>query len=367
MSLPGPGDRRGLHAVMPSVAASVGAPGFVDHLGLPDAPRYVVLVVDGMGDLLLREHAHLAPFLGSLRGVDDVVCGVPSTTATSLTSLGTGERAGRHGVVGYTCRVPATGRRLNALAWDQDLDAEVWQPHRPVLQRLVESGVGASSVNEARFAGTGLTLCSQRGAPFHGVRSVWERNDIVAEVLEETERSVVYAYESRLDHAGHAHGCRSQDWRDTLRTIDDETAMLRDGLPDDAVLLVTADHGMIDLPAEGRFDVADHPHLLQGVDLLAGEARFRHLYTAPGTRDDVARRWADELGERALVRTRDELDDWFGPLDADVAGRVGDVVVAALGDFAVFSTDDFPLELRMTGFHGSVSEDELRVPVLLAT
>jgi hypothetical protein len=354
---------------MTSVGAAVGAgtAGMVDTLGLPAAPRYVVLLVDGMGEQLLREHAHLAPFLSGLPSVPDVVCGVPSTTVTSLTSLGTGLRAGTHGVVGYTSRVPETGRRFNALAWDQDVDARQWQRHPTVLQRLHEEGVNAASVNEARFAETGLTLCSQRGAPFHGVGSVWERLDVVADVVEDAARSVVYAYESRLDHAGHAHGCTSQEWRDVLVTVDRETQQLREYLPDDTVLLVTADHGMVDLPAEGRFDVSDAPALLQGVDLLAGEARFRHLYTSRAARADVAARWQDHCGDRAVVRTRDELEDWFGPIDPAVAGRIGDVVVASLGDFGVFSTDDFPQELRMRGFHGSVTEAELRVPVLLAT
>lgn len=366
---PGPAGRHGLHEVLTSAGAAVGgaAAGVADTLGLPAASRYVVLLVDGMGEQLLREHADLAPFLSSLTSVPDVVCGVPSTTVTSLTSLGTGLRAGVHGVVGYTSRVPETGRRLNALAWDQDVDATAWQRHPTVLQRLHEVGINAASVNEARFEGTGLTLCSQRGAPFHGVGSVWERLDVVAEVVEDAPASVVYAYESRLDHAGHAHGCTSQEWRDVLVTIDRETAQLRDLLPPDTVLLVTADHGMVDLPPEGRFDVATEPGLLAGVDLLAGEARFRHLYTPRHLRDDVAARWRDFCGDRAVVRTRDELDDWFGPVSPDVAGRIGDVVVASLGDFAVFSTDDFPLELRMRGFHGSVTEAELRVPVLLAT
>ncbi|MGQ2913212.1 MULTISPECIES: alkaline phosphatase family protein [unclassified Aeromicrobium] len=369
MTAPGPRGRHGLHEVLTSAGAVVGGgrAGLVDTLGLPAAARYVVLLVDGMGEELLREHAHLAPFLSSLPSVPDVVCGVPSTTVTSLTSLGTGLRAGAHGVVGYTSRVPETGRRLNALAWDQDVDALQWQRHPTVLQRLHEAGVNAGSVNEARFEGTGLTLCSQRGAPFHGVSSIWERLDVVAEVVEDAASSVVYAYESRLDHAGHAHGCTSQEWRDVLTTVDRETGQLRDLLPPDTVLLVTADHGMLDLPAEGRFDVSTTPALLEGVDLLAGEARFRHLYTARHDREAVAARWRDFCGERADVRTRDELDDWFGPIDPAVAGRIGDVVIAALGDFAVFSTDDFPHEMRMKGFHGSVSEAELRVPVLLAT
>ncbi|VXB98208.1 alkaline phosphatase family protein [Aeromicrobium sp. 9AM] len=366
MTLAGPGGRATIDQVLPSVAAALGAPGFTNTLALPDAPRYVVFLVDGLGLDLLREHADAAPFLSSLKNVDDVVCGIPSTTATSLTSLGTGLQPGAHGMVGYTSRVPGSGQRLNSLKWDQPVDPLLWQPHRTVLERMQDAGIAASSVNDAKFADSGLTLCSQRGVPFHGINSVWERLDVVVEVVESSTRAMTYAYESRLDHTGHGKGCASEEWRTMLTTIDTELADLREELPRDTVLLVTADHGMIDLPKADRFDVDSSAHLLDDVTLLAGEARFRHVYTRAGAAADVAAKWQAELGDRVLVRTQDGIEDWFGPIAPDVRGRIGDVLVAALGEFAVFSSREFGIELKMTGFHGSISEAELRIPVLVA-
>lgn len=366
MNLPGLGGRATIDQVMPSVAAALGAPGFANTLALPDAPRYVVFLVDGLGLDLLREHADAAPFLSSLKNIDDVVCGVPSTTATSLTSLGTGLQAGMHGMVGYTSRVPGSGQRLNSLKWDQPVDPLIWQPHRTVLEQMQDAGITASSVNDAKFVDSGLTLCSQRGVPFHGISSIWERLDVVVEVIESAPRAMTYAYESRLDHTGHAKGCTSEEWRTMLTTIDTELADLREELPRDTVLIVTADHGMIDLPMSNRFDVDSSATLLDDVTLLAGEARFRHVYTRSGAAPDVAARWQAELGDRALVRTQNGIEDWFGPIAADVRGRIGDVLVAALGDFAMFSSREFGIEFKMTGFHGSISEAELRIPVLVA-
>ena len=121
----------------------------------------------------------------------------------------------------------------------------------------------------------------------------------------------------------------------------------------------------------GRPAVLGHGFLVdliefEPIHLLAGEARFRHLYTRAGAADEVAARWAEALGERAIVRTQAGIEDWFGPIAAGVRPRIGDVVVAALGDFAVFSSKEFGIELKMTGFHGSITEAELRIPVLIA-
>ncbi|MCW2751399.1 MAG: alkaline phosphatase family protein, partial [Aeromicrobium sp.] len=304
---PGLAGRHTIDRIMPSVGAALSAPGFTNELSLPEAPRYVVMLVDGLGQTLLEEHGDAAPFLSSLSGVSDVVCGIPSTTVTSLTSLGTGLSAGEHGMVGYTSRVPETGQRLNSLKWDQPLDPLVWQPYPTVLHQLQSVGISASSVNDAKFADTGLTLCSQRGVPFHGVKSVWERLDVIIEVIESAPRSVTYAYESRLDHTGHGKGCSSPEWREMLTTVDRELADLRAELPSDSVLIVTADHGMLDLPMTDRFDVDKQPGLMDDIDLLAGEARFRHLYTRSGAAEDVAARWAEVLGDRAVVRTQADI------------------------------------------------------------
>ena len=82
--------------VVPAVgrALGVGVPtGTVDPTGLvlPEAASYVVFLVDGLGSRLLERYAHAAPYLSSLRSVaPSATAGVPSTTATSLTSLGTG-------------------------------------------------------------------------------------------------------------------------------------------------------------------------------------------------------------------------------------------------------------------------------------
>jgi hypothetical protein len=352
--------------ILPSVASAIGVPGFDDSLGLPEAARYVVMVVDGMGAELLRDNAASAPFLSTLSGVDDMVCGVPSTTATSLTSLATGLRPGQHGMAGYTCRVPETGRRMNLLTWDQPVEPEQWQPRPTVLARIRDAGFDADVVNEAKFADSGLTRCTQRSVPFHGVKSTWERLDVVLEVVDESPRGVVYTYDSRLDHTGHLDGCESDAWRAALCAIDADIAEMREELPDDTVLLVTADHGMLDLPQEDRFDLESVPELRDGVELIAGEARLRHLYVRPGAADDVVARWRAVVGDRAIVERREELADWFGPIAPEVRGRFGDVIVASLGEFAVFSSADFPQEFMLRGFHGSVSEAELAIPLLLS-
>lgn len=357
---------RGIHQILPSVSAALGVDGSRDELGLPEAKRYVVFVVDGLGELQLREHAELAPFLSSLPAIGQVRCGVPSTTSVSLTSLATGLRPGAHGMPGYTCRIPGTTTVLNTLSWDDSVDPRDWQPHRNALARAADAGIAVAVVNDARFESSGLTRCSMREVPFVGVSSSWERLDAICDHAESAQRSLVYGYESRLDHTGHGHGVDSQQWRDALSEVDQVLVELRRELDPDTVLLVTADHGMIDLGQQDRFDVQEHPELLEDVSVLAGEARLRYLYTRTGAENSVAERWREYWGDRVEVRLRSEAEDWFGPLDPSVRARFGDVIVAARDGVGLFDSGQFAIELKLKGFHGSTSEAERRIPVLVA-
>lgn len=358
---------RSLEMVFPSVGAALGIEGLRDTLGVPVAARYVVLLVDGLGYELLRDCGDAAPFLSSQLVDEPMTVGVPSTTATSLTSLGTGLAPGQHGVLGYTTRIPGTMTRLNSLLWDQPVDPLQWQPHATIMHAIRVAGVDVTVVNDAKFAGSGLTMCSQRDVPFLGVKSVWERHDAIIDTLEASDRGVVYAYESKLDHTGHKYGSQSSEWLSMLTTIDTDIRQLREDLPAGTVLIVTADHGMVDVPRDGRFDLDLVDCLREDVVLVAGEARFRHLYTRAGAERDVAARWGEVLGDRAIVRTQAEIEDWFGPIAAGVRPRLGDVTVASLGDFAVFSSRDFGIEFKMAGFHGSVTPAEMQVPLLIST
>lgn len=354
--------------LMPSVASAVGVDGFRNVLGLPAASRYVVALVDGLGWTLTRGATGHARWLGRRFGqARPITAGVPSTTATSVTSLGTGLTPGQHGIVGYMFR-PGVGLPvMNALTWDPSVDPHTFQPHRTVLERLQSEGVRVTRVMPARHEGSGLTESALRGGRF--VPMVHEddletRTRQTVQASREGDRSLVYVYDRSVDHTGHSRGVASDEWLIALERVDAWLADLRGRLDDDVCLVVTGDHGMVDVPFDNRLVLEEEPELVRGVSALAGEGRLRQLYTDEP--DQVARRWASFLGERAWVRTRDEAiaEGWFGPVLPSVADRIGDVLVASRDRWAVMSTT-LPGEFTLVGMHGSLTADEMLVPLVV--
>lgn len=354
--------------LLPSVAAAQGVPGWQDVLQLPVGARWVVLLVDGLGHHNLQAAAEHAPFLAGHAG-RTLTSGAPSTTATSISCLGTGLVPGQHGIVGYSFRNPVDGTSLNALTWAEGLSGLDVQPRLTMFERLTSAGVAVSSVSPARFAGSGLTEAALRGGRFWGVPDESDydtRGEWAVQAACMGERTVVYVYERFLDHAGHSHGWRSPEWLAALQRVDAFAAALREALPDEVRLVVTGDHGMIDVPPDHRLVAEDEPGLLTDVTLLAGEGRLRQVYAEPRDVDAVARRWRRRLGQRAWVTRREEAVEagWFGAVDRRMADRIGDVLVVLRSDWAVM-TRTLPREFTLVGMHGSLTDAEMRVPLLV--
>jgi hypothetical protein len=336
---------------------------------LAGARRIAVLLVDGLGADLLRAHAHLAPTLAAMSSpAGDLTAPCPSTTPVSLATLGTGLPPGSHGILGFVTAVPGQDRTLNHVQWKDDPDPQVWQARPTVFEQVGRAGVAVTAVGPWSYAGSGLTVAVYRGADYRGVVGPGDLAASVLHALDAAPRALVYGYLAELDLTGHVRGVDSDSWRAQLQHVDRTVEQILDGLPADAALLVTADHGMLDVPAATRIDLDDEPDLAEDVHLLAGEPRARYLHVVPGAERDVVDRWRAVVGDRAWVAGRDEAvaTGIFGPVDDGLAARIGDVVVLARGTWALVASRTDPGPSRLAAYHGSITATELAIPLLVA-
>jgi hypothetical protein len=350
-----------------SILASLTGDAAHNVLGLPGAARACLLIVDGLGYELLRAHQAAAPFLSELAfNSRQLTCGFPATTVTSLASIGTALPPGTHGLLGYQVAIPGEHRLLNGLRWAKDVDPIAWQPKPTLYERALEAGVAAAHVARGSFEGTGLTRAIMRGAEYRPADSLGALAAVAAEALHDSERALVTVYHGDLDGVGHVYGTNSAAWRYQLAHVDRLAEQLAGDLPLGTVLYVTADHGMVNVGAEDKLDVDITPELREGVALLGGEPRARHVYAVPGAAADVLAAWRQILGERAWVMSRDEAikDGWFGPVDEAMTDRIGDVVAAATGTTGIVASKAEPSETALFGMHGSLTSTEQLVPML---
>lgn len=359
--------------VIPGALTALGVPDVGDPLGLAAGPltgvrQVAVLLVDGLGQHQLPLAAPYAPTLAALAPHGRVLtAGFPSTTPTSLVSAGTGVPPGAHGVLAFNVRVPGTSRVLNHIQWADDPDPAEWQPVPTLFARASAAGVPATVVSRADFEGTGLTVAAYGGGGYRGADGV---DALAAGMLAELAAGggLVYGYHADLDHAGHRFGLASPEWAAAAGAVDRLLSRLVEGLPADAALLVTADHGQLDIPLDGRIDIDTDPRLRDGVELVAGEPRVRYLHVTGGASADVIATWRGVLGDGAWVGTREEAvaTGLFGPVPDRHLDRIGDVVVICRDRTVVVASRTEPdFVARMIAFHGSYTPAEMQIPLML--
>ena len=352
-----------LQHVATSAAAAIGVAGFEDHLGFGDTRHAVVVLIDGLGWQLLQQHASAAPNLTAVEGskTDTVF---PSTTPTALGALGTGSLAGAHGLMGGSFWLPEADVVLNPLQWPAEVSPIATQPEPTVFERAERAGVRVTTIADGKFADSGLTRAVLRGGAYVPSQLTQSGSERLAVACGGSEASLTYVYWGALDRIGHEFGAGSREWLRALREVDALVANLADRLPADGVMLVTADHGMVNCPPDARIDISDDPELMAGVVNIAGEPRVRHIYCSDDPQQ-VARRWAARLQGRAQVLTREELIDTglLGPVDPELVERIGDVVTIARDNVSLTSRADRRVS-ELLGQHGALTEIEREIPLL---
>ena len=350
--------------VSPSAAAALGVPGFEDRLGVGQARQVVLCLMDGLGWQALQAHADRAPTLAALSG-SPIDAAFPTTTPVGLGSLGTGLPPGVHGLVGGAFEIPETGEVLSPLQWGSRPTPVSVQPEPTVFERVARAGVVMSTVAAGAYRESGLTRAVLRGGEYCPAEDLRTRVDIVRAILVRQQRSFTYVYWPDLDRVGHEWGVGSGPWLHALERVDRLAAGLVESLVPGAVLIVTADHGMVDCPPEEAVRIEEDPRLMSGVRRVAGEPRARHVYTKPGAAEDVAQAWSEVLGDRATVLARHRVvaEGLLGEVDPALADRVGDVMAIARGTTLLASTVD-PRVSSLLGQHGALSGDEVLIPAL---
>jgi hypothetical protein len=274
-------------------------------------------------------------------------------------------------MLGYTVQVPRSGGRLlNALKWDERVDPENWQPIETLFQRAAAAGINVTHVAAKRYENSGFTRAVFRGAQYKGA-------NLVADLISETKLalhkapSFVYLYVNDLDTAGHSDGVGSEKWIAALSMIDQMVSQLMKEVPKGTRIWVTSDHGMINV--QEKIVIGLDNSLMQGVSVVAGEPRARHLYLdsdSPTARAETASLWQEYLQDKALVLTREQAisSNLFGSeVSADALDRMGEVIAIARGGLVLLDADRVDKEGAMVGHHGADSDIESQVGLLTTT
>lgn len=388
-------DGRTLGSILPTVLGALGAKQPANLLPpLRDLPpalldgveRVVLLTLDGWGWGQLQAHlrggwAQLAQ-RGALLPLT-TVC--PATTTAALATLNTGVPPAQHGMLGYTLWLQEFGCIANMVAFSpvaagRNLDYLV-QPEAffdtPTAARLLEgSGAWHLNVTRREFLNSALTRMLYQGGDSVGTTTLGELLVELRHGLEALggDRGLIQGYWPSIDTVAHARGPGSPHHAAEMALLGDALARELLAVRDPkALLLVTADHGLVTVPPSRTLRVRDQAALVDALLLPPwGDSRWAFLQTREGRREDARRELLGAWGGGYVLDTAEVERLGLlgpGPWPARTRRRVGDLVAIAPPGQALawpftFDQPGRPPREEQLGRHGGTTPDEMLVPLL---
>ena len=331
------------------------------------ARAYIVLVIDGLGSHNLEAHIGHAPNIGRFwRSQKSTIrCEFPSTTVVSLTGLTTGLRSAKHGLIGYN--VPNAERtELNNLLSGWEVDGN--DPSTYKTYSTLSENFAISVVSPTVFRNTGFTSLTLPAGRFNGVDSISDRFETAVEIAER-DGGVVYLYVPELDQVGHRTGAGSNEWLSVLEEIDGAVRSLHNLKR--SIAMLTADHGMVNVDADGQIYL-ETLDSLAAVDFIAGgDTRSSLIYLTGAERTvelqatALREKLSKELEGLAWCASWRELEE-SGWVASGLHGTSQpDIVLLARSAVTLYDRRTCkPRSLLMKGHHGSITDAETQVPLI---
>ncbi len=341
------------------------------------AEHYVFVLVDGLGiDLLERLppesflRSHLAARLQTV---------FLSATATALTTLATGQWPCRAGVPGWWAYLEEFGITAITLPFRE----------RSTGKPLTEFGVSVEDVfpiagirstlkhepltvlptriadtTYAKYSSAGTARAAYAGLP-NAIAIVTNR------VLSAEKPSYTYLYLPDLDAALHKKGKGDQRVHQLLVDLDAILGGLAKTLSGRARIVISADHGQVDVPAEQRFILpADDPLRSQLHCQPTGEPSVPIFHVLPGREEHFAAEFNERFGEYFALVTPAEIEQLrlLGPeaLSPIMKRRLGAFVGIAPKPAKFYIHPCFDCAPENVGVHGGLTAEEMYVPLILA-
>lgn len=351
------------------LSALLALDGNPNPLSLAPKHSYVVILVDGLGVANIKAAGGHSSFLNQkLTSSKSLFSGFPTTTATSLASFATGKQSGEHAFIGYRVYDRKLLKAINLL---NDLGKELaptrYQDIETISEQALRLGKRVLTIAPGEYEGSGFTQATMPAAQYKPAKSFEERFEIAS--LELTKPgTLIYLYVPELDQLAHRFGTNSQKWLNTIEELDSVIARFVQSIPKSAGAILTADHGVIDVPKTAHVYL-DEYESMKNVVMIGGDPRvgFAYFNSSVDLKQQRAKIEA-ELGSLVDVVSIQELVEtgWYQPLSSAAQNVAPDLILLPKANRVIYHRGFAkPKSLEMIGQHGGMSKAEWEVPLLV--
>jgi predicted AlkP superfamily pyrophosphatase or phosphodiesterase len=338
----------------------------------------ILIVIDGLGFDYIKKYGRGSFLEKNLAGKLTSV--FLSTTASGLTSLTTGVPPVQHGITAWFMFIKEFGMIIKALSFAPRLGgdnlskgagvgARKWFSHKTVFEKIK---CKSYYITGKEFENTEYTQMTSKGSKVLGYRTISDMPKKIEKIVKgDRRRKFIYAWSGDFDDLCHMHGTRSKKVKRHYKELCHHIEILSKTLRGtDTTIIITADHGQIDIPKKNNIFLNNYPKIKKCLTLpLSGEARATFCYVRPNKVAEFKRLVKKKLSGKLTLHPSEELlnKGYFGKgtPHPQISERVGDFILLAEKDHCIIDSLHGEKPNVLKGRHGGLSREEMLVPVVV--
>jgi predicted AlkP superfamily pyrophosphatase or phosphodiesterase len=352
------------------------------QISLPElsaAKNIILLMIDGLGYHYIKKYGAGSTFEKYTKGYMTSV--FPTTTASAVTTYATAVAPMQHGITGWFMHLKELGCVTAVLPFTPRATMQPFNSERVAIANVLQLNPVYTHlkrlsyvINHKRIVDSNFSILSTVGAErveYYGLSDFFAQIINLAKIND--AKKYIHAYWADFDALCHVHGVESDIVHQHFKDLDEEFAELISFLKGtDSVVIVTADHGLIDTDAQSVIHLDDHPQLSAMMTLpLCGEPRVAYCYVKPNQTQAFENYIQNQLSSHCdLYRSEDLVKDHYFGL-----GVAHERLHERIGDYTLIMKDNKVIKdciigekpFTQIGVHGGLDERELNVPLILTT
>jgi predicted AlkP superfamily pyrophosphatase or phosphodiesterase len=330
----------------------------IDEVLKQDHKHIFLIILDGMGTKIINNNLPKTSFLRS-KHMMDISAVYPCTTVAATTAIQSGKTPIETGWLGWHQYIPDidqditlfintnyhTGKRFTDC-----VVSEKYLAYESITTMIQKRGIKTAEIYPA---------FKQEGAA-----SFAEACQRMAKIAQTDERSFTYVYWDQPDDTMHKYGCYSNETKNELMMIDQNLKQLSEIIGDDCLLLITPDHGMIDVE---EVSLKQYPLILECLlREVSFETRCNNFFVKEDKLDQFEKEFKDHFPDFVLMSKQEVLAKGLfgcGDIHPMVNKMIGTHIAMATGKRIIKHENNTDFSFK--AHHAGLSEDEMIIPLIV--
>jgi predicted AlkP superfamily pyrophosphatase or phosphodiesterase len=339
----------------------------------------ILFIVDGLGYEYLINKEKKTFLYSNLRGKMNSVF-LP-TTACAVTTFLTGDAPQQHSLTGWFINLKEVGTVSAILKFSPRVGGEQFSKQGIDIKDIIDAKSFTSKIKADNFlildkqiADSDFSRLMSENSKVFGYNSIKDLfKQLKKAVRFNKNRKYIYTYLDDLDGLFHDNGTKNKKPEKYLKKLDKQIEKFSKEIKNtNTLLIVTADHGFVDVKEKNIINLGNHPILKDCLTtLICGESRTPHFYVRPNKVkqfEDYFRIHFSKYGK--LFKGSDLIErNYYGLFKPNkkLFDRVGDYVFIFNSNyiFKDFIKKKKHKKIKTIGHHGGTSREEMTVPLIL--